>query len=163
MDNKWAYIPGFKTPYRINRDGVVQQLRGEKWVTLKYNVTKRRTEVRLRRKDGKQRRYGVFCLLDRFFCGGYGEKNGLCVGPKNGVRSECSLENMEYKTQSQIGKINMTRTFKKPVIRYDRHGNSTIYSSVTEAPEKNNLTPFALDRRLYHGVLDPRGYRWELA
>lgn len=163
MENEWAYIPGFKTPYRINRDGVVQQLRGKKWVTLKYDVTKRRTEVRLRSNDGKQKRVGVFCLLDRFFCDGYGEKNGLCVGPKNGVRSECSLENMEYKTQSQIGKKNMARTFKKPVIRYDRHGNSTIYSSISEAAEKNSLTPSSLDRRLYYGVLDPRGYRWELA
>ena len=161
--NEWAYIPGYKTPYRINRSGVVQQLRHGKWATIKSEVTPRRTEVRLRGLDGKQKRVGVFRLLDRCFCGGYGEKHGLRVGPKNGVRSDCTLENLTYRTQSEIGRANMTRTFRKPVIRYDRNGNTTLYRSVTEAARANGLTTSTLDRRMYGGVMDPRGYRFEPA
>lgn len=161
-DGEWRSIPGFQTPYRINKNGIVQQYRWEKWITIKQYVTPRRTEVRLRGKDGKQKKFGVFRLLDKFFCNGYGEKNGLCVGPKNGVKSECTLENLAYKTQSEIGKKSITRSMKKPVIRYDRSGKTILYESVQEAAKKNGITPQSLDRRIYGGVLDPRGYRWEI-
>lgn len=162
MENEWAYIPDLQTPYRISKNGVVQQFRFGKWVTLKQEFTPRRTEVRMRTKDGKQKRFGVFRLLDKFFCDGYGEKNGLCVGPKNGVKSECTLENLAYKTQSEIAKNSLTMSMQKPVVRYDKNGNTTVYKSVKEAAKKSGMTPQSLDRRIYGGVLDPRGYRWEI-
>lgn len=162
MESEWALIRGFHHLYRINRSGVVQQQKGDKWVTLKRSVTRRRVEVRFRDLDGKQKKYGVFRLLDKYFCGSYGETHGFRVCPANGVRTECTVDNIAYKTQSEIGRKSLTRTMKKPVVRYDRFGNTTLYESVQEAAKKNGLTPQALDRRIYHGILDPRGYKWEI-
>ena len=157
----WKEIKGYKYPYRISNQGDVQWFRWGRWMSLKV-ILSNRANVRLRGIDGKQKKVGVFRLLDEYFCGGYARKNGLCVGPKNGVQTECTLENMEYKTRSEIGKKSMSRTMRKTVIRYDRSGNATIYRSVQEAAEKNRLTTSSLDRRLYKSVLDPRGYRFEV-
>lgn len=157
----WRRIEGYKYPYRINEQGEVQWFRWGRWMPMKPYL-RNRAEVRLRGLDGKQKRVGVFRLLDECFCGGYARKNGLCVGPKNGVQMDCTLENMAYRTQSEIGKRTMERTMRKTVIRYDRNGEATVYRSISEAARKNGMTKCALGRRLYGGVLDPRGYRFEV-
>lgn len=160
---EWRDIPGYKYPYRISSEGVVQQLDRGKWrdltVRLRSGV---RAEVRLRRMDGKQVHRGVFRLLDEYFRGGYARKRGLKISPKNGAKMDCTLDNMAYKTQAEIGRKSRSRSAKKPVLRYDKHGNATIYGSVIEAARKNGMSASSLDRRLYGGVLDPRGYRWEV-
>lgn len=158
----WRNIDGYKYPYRISDQGEVQKWDGKRWVTLALDTISTRVQVRLRRTDGRQHKVGVFRLLDQYFNGGYAEKHGLCVGPKNGMKTNCTLENLAYKTQADIGRKAMYQTAKKTIIRYDRHGNATVYQSVKEAAKQNDLTPSSLDRRLYHGVLDPRGYRWEV-
>lgn len=157
----WRDIPGYAYPYRISDQGEVQQIRNGKWVSLAVTVT-RRAEVHLRLENGKQCRAGVFRLLDEYFNDGYASKHGVCVGPKNGVKSECTLDNLAYKTHEEIGRNSFTRSAKKPVIRRDRAGNGVIYPSIKEAARKSGLTPQSLDRRIYNGVLDPRGYTWEV-
>lgn len=157
----WKEIQGYKNPYRINENGVVQQFSRGKWVDLSIEVN-HRAEVRLRGHDGKQKRVGIFRLLDRCFFGGYADKNKLTVGPRNGIKTECTLENLQHRTQSSVGAASLARSKRRAVVRHDRNGKQVIYKSVSEAARKNGLTPAALDRRLYHGVLDPRGYRWEI-
>lgn len=157
----WRRIEGYKYPYRINEQGEVQWFRWGRWMPMKIHL-ENRAEVRLRGLDGKQKRVGVFRLLDECFCGGYARKNGLCVGPKNGVKMDCTLENMAYRTQSEIGKRTMERTMRKTVIRYDRNGETVVYRSVKEAARKNGMAPSTLKSRMHHGVLDPRGYRFEV-
>ena len=159
---EWREIPGYKYPYRISDRGEVQKWDGNVWCTLIPDTISARVQVRLKRKNGVQQRVGLFRLLDKYFNGGYADKHGLCVGPKNGVKTECTLENLAYKTQSEIGRKALSKTVRKPVIRYDRYGNATIYPSVHEAAMKNGLSKSSLDRRLYQGVLDPRGYRFEV-
>ena len=159
---EWREIPGYKYPYRISDQGEVQKWDGNVWCTLIPDTISARVQVRLKRKNGVQHRVGVFRLLDKYFNGGYADKHGLCVGPKNGVKTECTLENLAYKTQSEIGRKALSKTVRKPVIRYDRYGNATIYPSVHEAAMKNGLSKSSLDRRLYQGVLDPRGYKFEV-
>lgn len=159
---EWRNIPGYKYPYRISNQGEVQKWDGKAWVPLIPDTISARVQVRLKRENGVQHRVGVFRLLDKYFNGGYADKHGLCVGPKNGVKTECTLENLAYKTQSEIGRKALSRTVRKTVIRYDRCGNATIYPSVHEAATKNGLSKSSLDRRLYQGVLDPRGYKFEV-
>lgn len=159
---EWREITGYKYPYRISDQGEVQKWDGKEWVTLIPDTISARVQVRLKKENGVQHRVGVFRLLDKYFNGGYADKHGLCVGPKNGVKTECTLENLAYKTQSEIGRKALSRTVRKPVIRYDRYGNATIYPSVHEAATKNGLSNSSLDRRLYQGVLDPRGYKFEV-
>lgn len=91
----------------VNELGDVQQFQRGKWISLTVNTGGPRAEVRLRGLDGKQKRVGVFRLLDRCFCGGYADKNGLCAIPKNGVKSECTLENLSYKALTDITSAGM--------------------------------------------------------
>lgn len=162
VNTQWRDIPGYAYPYRISDQGEVQQLRNGKWVSLITEVTPRRATVKLRGLDGKQHRKGVFRLLDEYFNDSYARKHGLCVGPKNGVKSECTLDNLAYKTHEEIGRHSITRSMKKTVIRRDKAGNMVVYSSIKEAAKESGLTTQSLDRRIYRGVLDPRGYRWEI-
>jgi hypothetical protein len=157
----WRDIPGYAYPYRIRDRGEVQQFRGGAWKTISVRVT-RRAQVILRKPDGTQRRLGVFRLLDELFNDGYARKHGLCVSPKNGVKSECTLENLTYKTRAEIGRESWSRGSRRPVMRTDRNGNVELYPSVIAAAKASGLTVQSLDRRLYHGVLDPRGYRWKV-
>lgn len=156
----WKEIQGYKYVYRINEEGKVQQFTRGRWIDIKRHITPRRAEVRLRGVDGKQKHVGIFRLLDLCFMDGYAHKNGLCIGPRNGMKSDCTLENMLYQKQADIGRKVISRTNRRPIVRYDRMGNTTLYKSVEEAATKNGLTRASLDRRLYHGVMDPRGYRW---
>lgn len=156
----WRKIEGYKFPYRISEDGEVQVWKG-KWIPVTH-YTENRTMVRLRTVDGKQRSVGVFRLLDECFCGGYARVHGLCVRPKNGVKSDCTLDNMEYRTRAETGRKSLSRSARKAVVRTDRHGGTVLYKSVTEAARKNGISVQALDRRMYGGVLDPRGYKWEV-
>ena len=160
---EWRDIPGYKYPYRISSEGVVQQLVRGKWKPLSVRLARGvRAEVHLRAFDGKQVRRGVFRLLDECFRDGYARKHGLCTCPKNGVKTDCTLDNLVYKTQAEIGRDSMKRSMCKPVVRYDRHGNTKLYKSVHEAAKDAGMPHQTLDWRLYHGVLDPRGYRWEV-
>ena len=160
---EWRDIPGYKYPYRISSEGVVQQLVRGKWKDLSVRLERGvRAEVRLRRMDGKQVHCGVFRLLDEYFRGGYARKHGLCTCPRNGVKTDCTLDNLCYKRQSDIGRESMRRTMRKPVVRYDRHGNTKLYKSVMDAARDSGLSVTGLDRRLHHGMADPRGYRWEV-
>ena len=159
---EWREITGYKYPYRISDQGEVQKFDGNTWIPLVPDTVSVRVQVRLKRKDGTQHKVGVFRLLDQYFNGGYAVKHGLCVGPKNGAKTDCKLENMAYKTHAQIGRATMRRTMQKTVLRYDRNGDVTVYKSVTEAAKKSGMTTSSLDRRIYGGTLDPRGYRWEV-
>ena len=161
VNKQWRDIPGYAYPYRISDHGEVQQLRNGQWKPLTVSIAKR-AEVYFRLQNGKQCRKGVFRLLDEYFNGGYARKHGLCVGPKNGVKSECTLDNLAYKTHEEIGRHSITRSTKKTVIRRDKAGNMVVYSSIKEAAKESGLTTQSLDRRIYQGVLDPRGYRWEI-
>lgn len=159
---EWREIKGYKYPYRISDQGEVQQYIHGRWNNLSVHAGKGRAEVRLRGLDGKQKRVGVFRLLDDLFRGGYARKHGLCTCPRNGVKTDCTLDNLCYKRQSDIGRESMRRTMRKPVVRYDRHGNTKLYKSVMDAARDSGLSVTGLDRRLHHGMADPRGYRWEV-
>ena len=82
--------------------------------------------------------------------------------PKNGMKSECTLENLSYKALTDITSAACSRAMSKAIVRYDRNGNMELYRSVTEAAKKSGLTLSSLERRLRQEVLDPRGYKWEL-
>lgn len=155
-------IPGYAHPYRISDRGDVEQLRGGKWVRLRVRVRPNRASVYLRLPDGRQAERGVFRLLDEVFCGGYAKAHGLCVGPKNGIKTDYCLDNMAYRTQAEIGRRALSRWLCKPVVRHDPKGNVKLYKSITEAAMDSGLSVSGLDRRLYDGVLDPRGYTWEV-
>ena len=160
---EWREIKGYKYPYRISDQGEVQKLTNKKgWVTLLPRMDNTRAVVQLRTVDGRHVRVGVFRLLDECFCGGHAKKHGLYISPKNGSALDCSVENILYHTKGEISAKTMSRSMRKVVIEYDKNNNTKIYKSITEAAAKNGIPQQTFSWRLRHGVLDPRGYRWEV-
>lgn len=67
-----------------------------------------------------------------------------------------------YMPQSDVARRCLGKARRKPVVRYDRHGESVIYKTVSEAAKHNGLTRSSILRRMRGEVLDPRGYKFEL-
>lgn len=157
----WREIKGYKYPYRISRNGIVQVLHDGRWRTLERNCRHYgRAEVYLRQTDNLYKAVSVFRLLDKCFNDGYAEKNGLCVVPRNGDKSDPRLENIAYKTRLEISKTFVAT--RKPVVRYDRDGNATAYKSCKDAAEAIGIKPKTFSARMKNGTQDPRGYRFEV-
>lgn len=157
----WKEIGGYKYPYRINQDGIVQVKHDGKWRTLEQNCRHYgRAEVYLRQTNGLYRAVGVFRLLDKCFNDGYAEKNGLCVVPHDGDKGNTELNNIAYRTRLDMSRGSLGN--RKPVVRYDQNGNSTAYKSCRDAAKASGIKPTTFSARLKNGTQDPRGYRFEV-
>lgn len=97
----WKLIEGYKWPYRINEDGVVQKNDGSGWVTLKpYLSGRRRPCVKMRTVNDGQADVPVTNLMADMFMGG--RKPGECVIHKNGAKMDCSLGNLKKGNQTRL-------------------------------------------------------------
>lgn len=160
----WKDIEGYKFPYRICDQGIVQKFDNKKgWVNLIGVLTWKRLYVRFRKKDGKIKKVAVVNLMDKYFFDGYARKNGLNIFHKNGSKTDCASENLEFLTQSEIGKRCGTKGSRKTVIMSKNGVDVEFYSSAKEAAQKNNLTRASLMRRLNGEVFDEKGrqFRFE--
>lgn len=156
----WKSITGFKYPYRISDQGIVQKFDNKKrWVTLTPKVGKCMC-VRLVTPEGHQMTKPVNSLMDEYFFDGYAKKNGLRVAHKNGAKTDCSKDNLYFTTQSEIGKRHGGTGRRKPVVRIWR-GEKTFYKSVADAAKKNGLSNSSLERRIRGVTLDPKGRKFE--
>lgn len=159
----WRRIEGYKHPYRINEQGEVQRLDTKNgWVPVTAQMTWGRAYVHMIRADGVRVKIAVVRLMDDAFFAGRAKRDGLCIVHRNGCKADCSLENLVVMTQSEVGRLHGWRGGSRAVIRYDRNGETVVYRSVKEAARKNGMAPSTLKSRIHHGVLDPRGYRFEV-
>ena len=158
----WRKIDGYQYPYRINEEAQVQKWDGKQWIDIRARISGNRAVVYMRTVEGKQYKAALVRLMDDAFWEGRAKRDGLHITHRNGVKLDCELRNLVAVKPGQAGRKYHGRPHKRPVIRLDLHGNEVIYPSVTDAARNNSLSISAMDRRLYHGVLDPRGYRFEL-
>lgn len=158
----WRQINGYQYPYRINEEAQVQKWDGKQWIDIRARISGNRAVVYLRTVEGKQYKAALVRLMDDAFWEGRAKRDGLHITHRNGVKLDCELRNLVAVKPGQAGRKYHGRPNQKPIIRRDRDGGEMLYSSVSEAARKNGLSLASLDRRLYHGVLDPRGYRFEV-
>lgn len=162
----WKEIEGYKYRYRISDQGEFQKFDPVKgWVTQKQIFTGNRPYVNLINLESKQVKVAVVNLMDKYFFDGYARKNGLNIFHKNGSKSDCAVENLEFLTQSEIGKRCGTKSSRKAVIMSKNGIDIEIYPSVMEAANKNGLTKSSLIRRIKGETLDEKGrhFRYEKA
>lgn len=160
MEPEWKSIAGFKYPYRISDQGVVQKLDQKKgWVVIVPKSGKC-MYVRLRTIEGKQMTKPVNSLMDEYFFDNYAKKNNLRVAHKNGAKMDCSRDNIYFTTQSELGKRHGGSGRRRPVVRIWR-GEKTFYRSVAEAANKNGLSNSSLERRIRGVTLDQKGRKFE--
>ena len=108
----WKQIDGYFWPYRINEEAEVQRLaeNGE-WRPLTPFLARNikshpngRLSVNLKTKEGKFKNVFVKTLMVDAFMGG--KKPGVSYILRNGMQSDCSLNNIAMATPSQVGKKN---------------------------------------------------------
>lgn len=159
----WREITGYKYRYRISDQGEVQRFYQDKgWLPIASKITWNRLHVTLRRIDGKQTKIAVVNLMDQYFFDGYGRKNGFHISHKNGSKTDCSVSNLFFTSQSEIGKRWGAAGQRKAVIMSYK-GEETVYQSVLEAAQKNGITTSSLTRRLKGRVFDQKGREFRYA
>lgn len=166
MEQQWRLVKGYKYPYRINVDGVVEkQLPEGGWQVVATKLQgRRRACVTLRKVDGVRVHVPLVRLMANAFMGGW--QSGMCCIHKNGSKLDCSLGNLKFVTQQECGKMSC-RNRRKPVAKVDREGNIIeVYSSCVEAARKNHLSTTAVYNRCNKllknpFLLDGYNYRFE--
>lgn len=154
----WKEIEGYKYYYRISDQAVIQRYDINKgWVTLKTCFKWGRLQVRLKKKDNKQTSQAVVNLMDKYFFNGYARKNGLNIFHKNGSKSDCAVENLEFLNQNEIGKRCGKIGSRKTIIVSKNGKDIEAYPSIKEAAKKNNISTSSLMRRLRGEVFDEKG------
>lgn len=148
----WKAIEGFKYPYRINENAVVQrQLPNGEWKTMNpYRQGRKRNEgrfvVKMVRDTGKYEIQFLVNLMLYAFMGGR-RPPGKRLTHKNGMVSDCALKNLVWTTQSEIGK-RYGSAGRKVVEKVDTAGNVVaIYSSISEASRKEHVSIEFIRRR----------------
>lgn len=155
----WKNIEGYFWPYRINEKAEVQrQIGPDEWKTLTNFVTRdggryRRLRVRMRLPDGRYTNVLVKNLMIDAFMGG--RKPGMFVTFRNGMVSDCALENLVYTTPTEVGK-RYGGCCRRPVVKIDKRGRVVeAYGSVSEAARKNYMSTKAVQWRCDKKVRDP--------
>lgn len=167
----WKPIDGYFWPYRINEEGEVQRLTDSgEWSPIKACLSRTqghpygRLVVNMKRPDGKFRNTFVKTLMIDAFLGG--KKPGVCYILKNGMQTDCSLNNIGMTTPTQVGKVH-GGGLRKAVEKVDRDGNVVeLYPSVIEASRKNYISRKSILIRCQNKVRDPYSldgytYRYE--
>jgi len=136
----WKQIDGYRYPYRINEEAVVQrQLKDGSWQTLgAYFQGGRgaagRLAVRMTRAPKQYETRFVVDLMVDAFLGGM-RPPGKVLTHRNGMRADCSLENLVWTTPSAIGK-RYGGSNRRSVEKVDRRGHVVaLYRSISEAAE----------------------------
>lgn len=167
----WKNIEGYFWLYRINEQSEVERLtdKGE-WKRMKHIIdfaqspTYPRVTVRMKGLDGKFRNVNVNSLMRGAFFPGLPE--GIRLAHRNGMSTDCALENLCPMTHSQCAKRNGGRN-RRAVEKVDRDGNVVaIYSSTIEAAKKNYMSRKSLWLRCNKQIQDPYsldGYTYRYA
>ncbi len=168
----WKQIDGYFWPYRINEEGDVQRLTDSgKWTAIQSFLSRSnkshpygRLVVNMKKPDGRFQNIFVKTLMVDAFMGG--KKPGVCYVLKNGVQSDCSLNNIAIATPTQIGKKH-GGALRRSVEKVDRDGNVVeLYPSIAEASRKNYISRKSILIRCQNKVQDPYSldgftYRYE--
>lgn len=167
----WKMIEGYRWPYRINEDAVVQRQRMDgSWKTLKPFLAggKKRGSGRMAVRmcvnpHQNTSRYLVDLMADAFM---QGRIPGMIITHRNGMKTDCAACNLVYSTQREVGK-RFGSNGRHSVEKVSPSGEVVaLYRSVTEAAKKNYICRNAIihrcqgrSRRPY--ALDGFTYRYE--
>ena len=154
----WKPINGYFWPYRINEMGDVErQIDDDEWVSIHPFITwnKHRGRLFVRRKsaDGKWLNVVVKNLMIDAFFGG--RKPGDMYAHRNGMISDCSVYNLVKTNLKKVGQTTGGGN-RRAIEKVDKNGQVVaLYSSVTEAAEKNFISRKAIWLRCKKRLKDP--------
>lgn len=157
----WRGIRGYKDYYRINEDGVVQSKSSGKWKPIKRVLNGDRICVGLVTAEGLQRRPSVARLVFETFVRKLDREE--IVFHKDRDKWNCGVWNLQPMKPGGISKE--VKGHRRAVQKVDKHGNVVcIYSSITEASEKEFICRPAIVARCKNRLQDPfepTGYTYQ--
>lgn len=158
----WKPLNGYFWPYRIDEDANVEWLnpKTDEWVRLKPFMVRTKQGgsyghlcVRIKTAEGRFKNVYVKSLMIDAFFGG--KKEGYVFKFKNGSITDCALCNLERVPQGEFYK-ETGGGLRRSVEKIDKHGNVLeLYSSVTEAAEKNFMTRRCVSDRCRNRIKKP--------
>ena len=152
-DKIWVDIPGYKFCYRINEDGVVQKLNGDKWVNLTPMLSSTRAEVNIRTKDGARHKVPIVRLMANAFFGG--QPHGKAIVHKNGSKLDNSLWNLKVVSRGEAARLS-NGPKRRSIEKVDKDGNVIeLYRSQAAAAKANYISKNAVSDRCRNKLKDP--------
>ena len=149
----WVEIGGYKWPYRINEDGMVEKFYSGKWVRLNPYIHGNRAVIKMRTVDNRKVDVPLVWLVSDAFMGG--RPKGFAIIHKNGAKLDCSVTNLKIVTIKECARLSCGNR-RKAVEKIDRDGNVVdLYRSVTEAARKNHMVKNAVGQRCRNELKDP--------
>ena len=158
----WKPIDGYFWPYRINEEAEIERFdpHYNKWVRITPFLMRDgkkgsygRMFVNMKLSNGRFKNVYLKNLMIDVFFGG--RKEGIVYGFKNGSIMDCSKNNLYPTNQTEIAKRS-GGGLRKSIEKIDRFGNVLdLYSSVTEAAEKNFISRKSVTNRCKNRVEDP--------
>lgn len=143
MIESWKDIPGFEGVYQADREGNIRRLyrNGKTRVLTPYHK-KMRGSQRLVVKltvNSKSREVVVIQAVARTFLGQ--PPVGHIPVHRNGCQSDNYVNNIEYISRQQAGKMYGARSRRKAVVKIDNYGEIVeVYSSARMAAKANYLS-----------------------
>lgn len=143
MIETWKDIPGFEGVYQANREGNIRRLyrNGKTRILTPYHK-KMRGSQRLVVKltvNSKSREVVVIQAVARTFLGQ--PPVGHIPVHRNGCQSDNYVNNIEYISRQQAGKMYGARSRRKAVVKIDNYGEIVeVYSSARMAAKANYLS-----------------------
>ena len=158
----WKKIDGYFWPYRINEEAEVEwkDPKTKKWVRLQPFMVRTKQGgsyghlcVRMKTESGNFKNVYVKSLMVDAFFGG--KKKGIVYEFINGSITDCAVYNLRPRESADFFR-GMGGGLRKSVEKIDTRGRVIeLYSSVSEAAEKNFMSRRAVSDRCLNHIQDP--------
>lgn len=157
VSDNWRKIDGYLYDYQINDLGQLRKIQPNgKIIMMKPHVNKGNGNyaISLKVSKNKRKHIAVKRLMDEVFFDGYARKHGLSITNKNGIKTDCSVYNLEFITPSNLGK--RYNNACKRVAKVTRDGDIVAYyASCEEAARKNFVSKTAVYHRVHNMLKNP--------
>ena len=160
----WVQIKGYKFPYRINEEGIVQKNDNGEWITLKPRISTNRATYSMRKADGGRIYVPAVWLMADAFMGG--RRPGMNIVHKNGMKSDNCLTNLIFLSKKESGK--RTGSNRRRAVEKIAPDGTVIelYRSANEAAKKNFVHRNCISDRCNGKVKKPfllfgYSFKWE--
>lgn len=151
MREIWKPIPGTDGWYDVSTHGRVRSWVGRGWHEYYKAKEPRLLKGSLTPQNGLivtlgKKHFVVKNVVWDVFLGG--KRPGYVLAHKNGLRSDCSVENLMFVTRKQLNRVS-NRNKRKVVLKANDRGEVlAVYPSLTEAAKKNFLSPHGMQNRI---------------
>lgn len=145
MKESWRDIPGYNGKYQVDMDGNIRRVypSGKTRELRPYQKKRmrgsKRLVIHLTDDKGKTKEVKLLQIMARTFLGPV--PDGCVPHHKNGCQHDNYIQNIEYISRKELGKINGANSRRKPVAKIDSSGAIVeFYPSAREAAKKNYMS-----------------------